>query len=138
MCKLSGAFYKWSCSYWILLGFHQCWLETLIHLVTIVSFLFLFNGDRLDSFKLSRAIQRSYLSLSVFLGAEGLLCLLKDRNQLSILNGIKVVALRRWHVVFLELLGKVHKRSMRVLKIHCQPCGQRINVDKSLVHFAKG
>ena len=74
------------------LGFHQCWVETVMCMVTSVSFSVLFNGDRLDSFKPSRGIRQGdpispYLFL---LAAEGLSCLLKARNQSSVLNGIKV------------------------------------------------
>src|SRR5688572_28006467 len=74
------------------LSFHQCWVEIVMRLVTTVSFSALFNGDRLDNFKPSTGIRQGdpispYLFL---LAAEGLSCLLKARNQSSVLNGIKV------------------------------------------------
>jgi hypothetical protein len=38
------------------LGFHRSWVDMVLRLVTSVSFSVLFNGDRLDSFTLSRGI----------------------------------------------------------------------------------
>jgi hypothetical protein len=74
------------------LGFHPMWVTTLMRLVTSVSFLVLLNGECLEQFIPSRGIRQGdpispYLFL---LAAEGLSCLLKSRNQLSVLNGIKV------------------------------------------------
>ena len=37
------------------LGFHRIWVEMVMRLVSTVSFSVLFNGDRLESFKPSRA-----------------------------------------------------------------------------------
>ena len=74
------------------LGFHRSWVETVMRLVTMVSFSVLFNGGTLEGFTPSRGIRQgdpisSYLFL---LAAEGLSCLLKSRIQSSILNGIIV------------------------------------------------
>jgi len=93
-------------------------------MVTSVSFSVLFNGDRLDSFKPSRGIRQGdpispYLFL---LAAEGLSCLLKARNQSSVLNGIKVapsapvvshLLFADDSLLFLELIGKVQRKSRR-------------------------
>ena len=74
------------------LGFHQCWVQMVMSLVTSVSFSVLLNGDRLENFVPSRGIlQGDPISPYLFLlAAEALSCLLKARNQLSVLNGIKV------------------------------------------------
>jgi hypothetical protein len=77
------------------LGFHRSWVVMVMRLVTTVSFSVLFNGDHLESFTPSRGIRQGdpispYLFL---LAVEGLSCLLKSRNQSSVLNGIKVAPL---------------------------------------------
>jgi hypothetical protein len=74
------------------LGFHPMWVTALMRLVTSVSFSVLLNGECLEQFIPSRGIRQGdpispYLFLSA---AEGLSCLLKSRNQSSVLNGIKV------------------------------------------------
>ena len=131
------------------LGFHQCWVETVMRMVTSVSFSVLFNGDRLDSFKPSRGIRQGdpispYLFL---LAAEALSCLLKARNQSSVLNGIKVApsAPVVSHLLFADdslLFFRANRESAEeikeVLNTYCQASGQRINMDKSSIHFAKG
>jgi hypothetical protein len=74
------------------LGFHPMWVTTLMRLVTSVSFSVLLNGECLEQFIPSRGIcQGDPISPYLFLlAAEGLSCLLKSRNQSSVLNGIKV------------------------------------------------
>ena len=85
------------------LGFHRIWVEMIMKLVTSVSFLFQLNGDCLELFTPTRGIRQDdpispYLFL---LAAEGILCLLKSRNQSLKLNGIRVgpsapMVLCRW------------------------------------------
>jgi hypothetical protein len=79
--------------------------------------------------------------------AEGLLCLLKSKNQSSTLNGIKVVpsALTVSHLLFADdsLLffradGKSAREVKEVLNIYCQASSQQINMEKSSIHFVKG
>jgi hypothetical protein len=88
------------------LGFHRLWVESVMRLVSTLSFSVLLNGDQLDSFVPSRSIRQGdpispYLFL---LAAEGLSCLLKARTQSSILKGIKV-ALSAPMVSHLTLCG---------------------------------
>ena len=108
-------------------------------LVTTVSFLVLFNGDRLDTFAPSRGIHPG--------DSEGLSCLLKSRSQSSNLSGISVAASAPMvsHLLFADdslLFFKANRENadevMDVLHIYCQASGQRINIDKSSIHFAKG
>jgi len=78
----------------IKLFFHRLWVQTIMSLVTTVSFSVLFNGERTENFKPSRGIRQGdpispYLFL---LAAEGLSCLLNSRVQSSLLNGIKVAS----------------------------------------------
>ena len=65
------------------LGFHPSWVNMVMRMVTTVSFLVLFNGERLEDFSPSRGIRQGdpispYLFL---LAAEGLSCLLKSRSD---------------------------------------------------------
>ena len=67
------------------LGFHHRWVDTIMRFVRSVSFLVLFNGDKLESFRPTHGIRQGdpispYLFL---LAVEGLLCLLKSRIQSS-------------------------------------------------------
>jgi hypothetical protein len=70
------------------LGFHRSWVDMVMILVTSVSFSVLFNGDSLDSFTPSRGIRQGdpISPYRFVLAAEGLSCLLKSRNQSSILK----------------------------------------------------
>src|SRR6185437_15485697 len=120
-----------------------------MRMVTTVSFSVLFNGDRLENFVPSRGIRQGdpispYLFL---LATEGLSCLLKARNQSSVLNGIKVApsAPVVSHLLFADdslLFFRANRESAEeikeVLNTYCQASGQRINMDKSSIHFAKG
>src|SRR6185312_16125587 len=76
------------------LGFHQSWVDSVMRLVSSVSFSVLFNGERLQSFKPTRGLRQGdpispYLFL---LTAEGLSGLINSKSQSSVLNGIKVAA----------------------------------------------
>jgi len=133
----------------IKLGFHRIWVEMITRLVTMVFFSVLFNGDRLDSFVPTKGIRQGdpispYLFL---LAAEGLSCLLKSKIQSSSLSGIKVAASAPMvsHLLFTDdslLFFKANRESAEmvtdVLNTYCQASGQRINMDKSSIHFAKG
>lgn len=81
------------------------------------------------------------------LAAQGLSCILKSRNQSSILKGIKVApsAPSISHLVFADdslLFFKVDRESVLeindVLLLYCQASGQHINLDKSSIFFTKG
>lgn len=74
------------------LGFHQSCVDSVMRLVTSVSFSVLFNGDRLHSFRPTWGLrQGDPISPFLFLlAAEGLSGLLNSRNQSSVLKGIKV------------------------------------------------
>ena len=66
-------------------GFARQWIDTVMGMVSSVSFSVLFNGVKLDSFKPTRGIRQGdlispYLFLIV---AEGLSCLLKSSSQSS-------------------------------------------------------
>ena len=120
-----------------------------MRLVTSVSFSVLFNGECTESFTPSRGIrQGDPISLYLFLlAAEGLSCLLKARNESSILSGIKVAtsALMVSHLLFADdslLFFRANRESAEeikeVLNIYCHASGQRVNIYKSSIHFAKG
>jgi len=133
----------------IRLGFHRLWVDMIMRLVTTVSFSVLFNGDRLENFVPSRGIRQGdpispYLFL---LAAEGLSCLLNSRVQSSNLSGIIVATSAPMvsHLLFADdsmLFFKANRESADevkdVLHIYCRASGQRINMDKSSIHFAKG
>jgi hypothetical protein len=74
------------------LGFSRAWVTLVMRLVSLVSFSVLFNGAPQEEFRPSRGIrQGDPISPYLFLiAAEGLLCLLKDKDQSSALNGLKV------------------------------------------------
>jgi hypothetical protein len=74
------------------LGFSSSWVALIMRLVSTVSFSVLFNGTPQEEFYPTRGIRQGdpispYLFL---LAAEGLLCLLKHRDQLSVLSGVMV------------------------------------------------
>ena len=73
------------------LGFAGQWIDTVMSMVSSVSFSVMFNGEKLESFQPSRGIrQGDPISPYLFLiAAEGLSCLLKSSSQSS-LAGIKV------------------------------------------------
>ena len=128
------------------LGFHRLWVEMIMRLVTSVSFSIQLNGDFLEPFTPSRGIRQGdpispYLFL---LAAEGLLCLLKSRNQSSALNGIKVApsAPTVSHLLFADdsLLffmtdGESAREVKEVLNIYCQASGQQKNMEKIVNTF---
>jgi hypothetical protein len=81
------------------------------------------------------------------LAAEGFSCLIKSRNQSSILTGIKVApsALVVSHLLFADDSLPFFKADrenaqeiLDVLNSYCQASGQQVNMDKSSTHFAKG
>ena len=76
----------------IKLEFAQAWIDTVMTMVSSVSFSVLFNGEKLESFHPSRGLrQGDPISPYLFLIAEeGLSCLLKSSSQSSLLAGIKV------------------------------------------------
>lgn len=130
-------------------GFHHLWVEMIMRLVSTVSFYALFNGESTESFHPSRGIhQGDPISPYLFLlAAEGLSCLLKSRNESSNLGGIKVAtsAPTLSHLLFADdslLFFRANRGSAEeikeVLNIYCRASGQRINTDKSSIHFAKG
>ena len=65
------------------LGFAQVWIDTVMNMVSSVSFSVLFNGERLEAFRPTRGIrQGDPISPYLFLiAAEGLSCLLKSSSQ---------------------------------------------------------
>ena len=106
------------------LGFHHLWVDMIMKLVTTVSFLVLFNGDRLDTFAPSRGIHQG--------DSEGISCLLKSRSQSSNLSGISVAASAPMvsHLLFADdslLFFKANRENadevMDVLHIYCQAFG---------------
>ena len=76
----------------IMLGFARLWIGVVMGMIKSVSFLVLFNGEKLDQFKPTRSIRQgdpiyAYLFLIVF---EGLSCLLKSESQSSHFVGVQV------------------------------------------------
>nr|XP_040249295.1 secreted RxLR effector protein 78-like [Aegilops tauschii subsp. strangulata] len=88
------------------LGFATSWIDTVMAMVSSVSFAVLFNGERLERFYPSRGIrQGDPISPYLFLiAAEGLSCLLKSSSQSSSLTGIRVAptALAVNHLLFAD------------------------------------
>jgi hypothetical protein len=125
------------------------WLETIMRLVTYVSFSVLFNGDHLEMFNPMRGIRQGdpISPCLVLLAVEGLSCLLKAMIQSLNLNGIKVAPTAPVvsHLLFANdnlLFFKANRENaheiLEVLQVYCRASGQQINVDKASIHFAKG
>ena len=74
------------------LGFNQAWVNKIMKCVTTVSFLVLFNGEKLQEFKPTRGIRQGYhISPYLFLlCAEGLSCMLKAEGKKGNIQGIQV------------------------------------------------
>ena len=130
------------------LGFSQQWIDTVMSMVSSVSFSVLFNEEKLESFKPTRGIrQGDPISPYLFLiAAEGLLCLLKFSSQSSI-AGIKVAPTAPTinHLLFADdslLLFKANVEGSdavsNLLDTYCRASGQRINNKKSSIFFSKG
>jgi hypothetical protein len=135
----------------IKLGFDVGWVKLVMKMISSVSFLVLFNGSPLESFRPSRGIRQGdpispYLFL---LAAEGLSCLLKSRSvvESSKLQGLTVASSAPAvnHLLFADDSLLFVKASVEgalevaeVLESYCQASGQRINFDKSSVFFSKG
>jgi hypothetical protein len=131
------------------LGFHQLWVDTVMRLVTSVSFSVLFNGDKLNSFRPTRGLRQGdpispYLFL---LATEGLTGLLKSRNESSVLNGIKVAPLAPMasHLLFADgslLFFRANRENSLVIKevlnTNCQASRQQINMEKIIHSFCEG
>ena len=131
------------------LGFHQSWVQMVMSLVTSVSFSVLLNGDRLENFRPTRGLRQGdpispYLFL---LSAEGLSGLINSKIQSSVLNGIKVApsAPTVSHLLFADdslLFFRADVANAEIIKevlgIYCGASGQRVNMEKSSILFAKG
>jgi hypothetical protein len=130
------------------LGIHVDFVDSIMRLVTTVSFSVFFNGEGTDFFKPSRGIRQGdpispYLFL---LAAEGLSCLLRSRGTEN-LSGIVVApqAPPVNHLLFADDSLLFFKANLggaqeinEVLDIYCRASGQRINREKSSIHFSKG
>ena len=131
------------------LGFHQSWVQMVMSLVTSVSFSVLLNGDRLENFRPTRGLRQGdpispYLFL---LSAEGMSGLINSKIQSSVLNGIKVApsAPTVSHLLFADdslLFFRADVANAEIIKevlgIYCGASGQRVNMEKSSILFAKG
>jgi hypothetical protein len=132
----------------IKLDFHRLWVRMVMRLVSTVSLQVLFNGGKLRKFKPSRGVrQGDPISPYVFLLAvEGLSCLLKHHNLSSALNGLRVASSAPMvsHLLFAddsmllfkEDVGSAEKVQL-LLDKYFLASGQRINRDKSSIHFSK-
>jgi hypothetical protein len=131
------------------LGFHQHWVQMVMSLVTSVSFLVLFNGDRLESSRPTRGLHQGdpILPYLFLLTAKGLNGLINSKIQSSELNGIKVAssALTVSHLLFADdslLFFRAYVADASIIKetldTYCGASGQRVNMNKSSIFFAKG
>lgn len=119
-----------------------------MRLVTTISFSVLFNGECLYSLTPSHGIsQGDPISPYLLLAAKGLSCLLKSRNESSVLSGIKVAlsALVVSHLLFVDdskLLFRMNRENAQevhaALETYFPASVQQLNVDKSSIHFVKG
>ena len=127
------------------LGFAAQWIDTVMGMVSSISFSVLFNGEKLESFKPTRGIpQGDPISPYLFLiAAEGLSCLLKTSSQSS-LAGIQVAPTAPTvnHLLFADdnlLLfkasGEGSSAVSNLLATYCSASGQRINNEKSSKNF---
>lgn len=66
------------------IGFHRLWVETVMKMVTIVSFLVFFNGEWIEfpSYEWN-STRQSNRALSLFLAAEGFSSLINSKVQSS-------------------------------------------------------
>ena len=131
------------------LGFAQVWIDTVMNMVSTVSFSVLFNGERLEAFRPTRGIwQGDPISPYLFLiAAEGLSCLLKTSSQSSLLAGVKVAptAPAVNHLLFADDSLLLFKSSVEgaelvsnLLNRYCNASGQRINHAKLSIFFSRG
>lgn len=128
------------------LGFHNVLVNTVMRLVSSVSFSVQLNGEVLESFTSIRGIGQGDPNLFL-LAAKGLSCLTKYRNQSSVLKGSKLVpsAPMVSHLLFADnsmlFFGADRESAQQVkevLHIYCQASRQQLNVEKSSIDFAKG
>lgn len=131
------------------LGFNHQWVSSIMRVVSTVTFSVLFNGHRLENFKPTRGIRQGdpispYLFL---LAAEGLSCLLRSRGISENLVGIQVAptAPPVNHLLFADDSLLFFKANIgaavevnNALQSYCQASGQRVNLNKSSIHFGKG
>jgi hypothetical protein len=131
------------------MGFDTRWVQLIMTMISSVSFSVLFNGSPLDEFRPSRGIrQGDPISEYLFLiAAEGLLGLLKQSRQSSLLKGIRVAptAPAVNHLLFADdsllFVKESHAGAIEVKEIlekYCLASGQQVNLDKYSVFFGKG
>jgi hypothetical protein len=131
------------------MGFHTRWVQLIMTMISSVSFSVLFNGSPLDEFRPSRGIrQGDPISEYLFLiAAEGLLGLLKQSRQSSLLEGIRVAPTTPTvnHLLFTDdsllFVKASHAGAIEVKEIlekYCLASGQWVNLDKYSVFFSKG
>ena len=131
------------------LGFSENWVNIVMGLVSTVSFSVMFNGKKLEEFKPSRGTrQGDPISPYLFLiAAEGLLCLLKSKDESSNIHGLQVAhsAPPVNHLLFADdslLFFKANSVGATevnlALEAYYHATGQRINYNKSSIFFSKG
>lgn len=128
------------------MGFSDEWISTVMRCVTNVRYAVWINGELSECFVPTRGLRQGdpispYLFL---LCAEGLSCLMKEKEQGGILRGVKNGRMGPaiTHLLFADdniFFTKGHIKNLQALKevlnIYSEGSGQRINFQKSSVYF---
>lgn len=131
------------------MGFASSWIDTVMSLVSTVSYCFKINGTISDSFRPSRGLrQGDPLSPYLFLFCtQGLSAMLLEEQRMGRIKGVKASmhGPRVNHLLYADdclLFIKNSKeealRLKHVLSVYERSSGQKINAEKSSLYFSNG